>query len=171
MIDTGAREPRAVWASEENTLSYLGSQVRLLLTGEDTGGRFAVIETVETKDSAHPCLVHTREDLAVYVLEGQVRFCVDGEWLSRRAGTCVLLPKGCEHTYAVASQMARLLVILIPAGFEGYYREMDNRGGASHARAPDFERLVTVSAHYGVAIAVPEAGTGIDERRVRMEQG
>jgi hypothetical protein len=124
---------------------------------------------VEQKGTEAPCSIHTREDLAVYVVEGLVRFCVDGEWLSRPAGTCVYLPRGCEHTYAVESERARLLSILIPAGFEGYYREMDDRDGATWPATPDFERLVTVAAHYGVAIAVPQAGTVTGHGGVGME--
>jgi quercetin dioxygenase-like cupin family protein len=157
MIKAGADEQGVLRAGKGNTDTEPGDLMSVLLNGGDTEGRFAVIETVETNGSEAPYRVHTREDLAVYVVEGQVRFRVDGEWLSRPAGTCVLLPRGCEHTYAVESERARLLTILVPAGFEGYYREMDDRGGASQPATPDFERLVTVAAHYGVEIAVSEA--------------
>ena len=139
----------------------MGSPVSVLLTGEDTAGRFAVIETAETEGSEHPYRVHTREDQAVYVLEGLVSYCVDGEWLHCPAGTCVLLPKGSEHTYSVGSGRARLLVVAVPAGIEGCYRELDDTDGSPWAAAPDFERLVTVAARYGVEIGVPAAGTRV----------
>jgi quercetin dioxygenase-like cupin family protein len=153
----------------ESIVSAMSTLTAVLIAGEHNGGRFALIETLEVRGSEPPSRVHTREDQAIYVLDGLIRFCVDGAWLRRPAGTCVLLPKGCEHAYSVESQQARLLVVAVPAGIEGCYRELDNPDGASRAAVPDFERLVTVSARYGVEIAVPEAGTGIEQREAKME--
>ena len=89
-----------------------------------------------------------------------MRYYADGAWLSCPEGTCVLLPRGSEHTFSVKSEQARLLVMLVPAGFEGYYREPENRDGASQAGTPGFERLVTVAARYGVEVAVPSRRLG-----------
>lgn len=111
------------------------------------------------------------EDQAVYVLEGLVSFYANGEWLHCPQGTCVHLPSGSEQTYSAECEQARLLVVLVPAGLEANYREFRDGDGASLAGTPNFERLVTVAARYGVEIAVPEAGTGAGERRERMEQG
>ena len=143
---------------------------RVLIGGADTGGRFAVIETSERQGTVPLCRVHTWEDQAVYVLEGVVSFCVDGAWSRCPGGTCVLLPRGCEHTYSVESQEARLLTLAVPSGFEGFYREMDERDGSSQAVTRDFEWLVTVAARYGVEIALPESGTGGRRREEGMEQ-
>ena len=159
----------AVPPGEGNALSHQDGRIRLLATGEDTGGSFALHEILEEKGTEVPCRVHTREDQAIYVLKGLVVFRTDGERLPLGQGGCVLLPRGCEYTYAVESERARLLVIAVPAGLEGYYRELDDRGGGSEAAAPDFERLVTVAARYGVAIAVPASGTAGEGGR-QMEQ-
>ena len=67
-------------------------------------------------------------------------------------------------------EQARLLVVAVPAGCEGPYREREDRDGPSWDGTCDFERLVMVAAGYGVEIAVPEAGTE-EARRRRMEQG
>ena len=158
-------------AGGEDSGSRLSSPLSVLLTGEETGGRLAVIETVETKGAEHPYRVHTREDQAVYVLEGLVSYSVHGAWLRCPAGTCLLLPKGCEYAYSVESERARLLVVAVPAGIEGCYRELDDTDGAPWASAPDFERLVTVAARYGVEIGVSEAGTGVGQGGSSMEQG
>ena len=160
MIDGRAEGPRAVRADGENLLRCLGSLVKLLVTGEDTEGRIAVVERLVRKGSEPHSRVHTREDLVVYVLEGSVLFLIDGERLQAPEGLWVPLPRSCEHSYSVESEEARLLIVAVPSGFEGYYRELDDRNGASQAGTPAFERLVTVAARYGVEIAVPEAGTG-----------
>ena len=170
MIEASTGGPRAVWADGENLLSCRGSLVRLLVTGEDTEGRISVVETLVRKGSEPHSHVHTREDLVVYVLEGLVSYYAGGEWLNCPQGTLVHLPKGSEHTFSVKSDEVRLLTILVPAGLEGYYREMDDRNGASQAGTPAFERLVTVAARYGVEIAVLEAGTGVEQSGAGMKQ-
>ena len=162
---------RAVWVQRASTAGHGGSSVRVLVAGEDTAGRFAVLETLEGQGAALPGRVHTREDQAVYVLEGLVSYRVDGAWRRCPAGTCVLLPKGCEYAYAVESERARLLVVAAPAGIEGCYLELAAAGGVPHPAAPDFERLVTVAARYGVEIALPGAQTGAGQRGASMERG
>ena len=76
-----------------------------------------------------------------------------GERRDCPAGTCALLPRGREHSFSVESDEARLLVILVPAGMEGHYRDRGCRATG------DLERLVTEAAGYGVAIAGPAPGT------------
>ncbi|CAA9566108.1 MAG: hypothetical protein AVDCRST_MAG70-2052 [uncultured Thermomicrobiales bacterium] len=124
--------------------------VRLLVTGEETQGRFAVIETRERRGQEPPLHAHGREDELVHVLEGEVTFHKDGQRLACPAGTSVLLPAGSEHTYRVESQEARLLVVLAPPGLEGLYSELRGDG-----ESPDAERLITASARYGVEIMGP----------------
>ena len=139
-----------------------GSLPTLLVRGEDTGGRFALVESVESRGCEPPFHLHNREDELVYVLEGRVSFHLEGERLDCPAGTCVLLPKGREHTYVVESGQARLLVMLLPAGLEDYYQELGSWDGSAQGGPLDLEWLVTVAARYGVEITgpPPEPGEG-----------
>lgn len=123
----------------------------LLVTGDQTQGRFALVETVARHTDETPLHSHSQEDELIYVLNGDVTFYVDGIRLERPAGSCVLLPKGSEHSYSIESEEARLLVLLMPAGLEGYYQEVDEFAGADQ----DIDRLITVSARYGVYITGP----------------
>ena len=83
-------------------------------------------------------------------------FYLGGKRLERKAGECVLLPGGCEHTYCIESEQARLLVLLMPVGLEGYYRALDGLTGDDRY----IERLVTVAARYGVEITGPPMPDG-----------
>ena len=139
---------------ERVTVPCTGSLVSLLVTGERTKGQLALVEAEERGGSWHPLHVHSREDELVYVLEGQVWFYLDGSWIEREAGESVLLPMGQEHTYAVGSERARLLVVMAPAGLEGYYRELGQPGDGDCVYQ-DAERLVVVAARYGVNITGP----------------
>jgi len=123
----------------------------LLMVGDQTRGRFALVETIAWNTDETPLHSHSQEDEIVYVVQGDVTFYVDGDRLERTAGSCMLLPKGSEHTYSVESEEARLLVLLMPAGLEGYYQELNEFVGAEQ----DIDRLITVSARYGVNITGP----------------
>ena len=137
--------------------------VRVVVSGDETGGRFALVETLERRGAEPPLHLPSREDELVYVLAGRVTFCRGDQDLRCGPGDGVLLPRGCEHGFRVASGEARLLVLLVPAGLEGYYRELgvptDGRQGQGAVDGrQDFERLVTVAARYGVEITGPPPG-------------
>jgi quercetin dioxygenase-like cupin family protein len=121
------------------------------VTGEQTQGRFALVEIVVRRTEEPPLHSHTQEDELVYVVEGEITFHLDGKLRGCAAGAFVFLPKGSEHTYCIESEDARLLVLLMPAGLEGYYRELDVPVDTEQ----DVERLITVSARYGVNITGP----------------
>ena len=142
-----------------------GDATSVLVAGEETGGRFALIEVQERRGAIPPRHVHTREDEIVYVLEGHVIFVAGDEILDAPAGTCVLLPRGGEHTFRIESAEARLLVLVTPAGLEGYYRELD-RPDARAGEAPGVERLGATAARYGMAITGPPPTAG-----ARLESG
>ena len=127
-------------------------RVSVLVAGEETGGRFALLETVEARGGEPPRHLHHWEDETVYVLEGELKVCVGGEWATAPAGTAVFLPRGVEHSFVVTTDDARLLVIVVPAGIEGLYCEL---GGQERGTAPELERLVTAAARYGVEITGP----------------
>ncbi|CAO3459491.1 cupin domain-containing protein [Azospirillum largimobile] len=58
--------------------------------------------------------VHRSDDEAWYVLEGALRFrFADGE-VEAPAGTTVFVPAGVAHTYLIASEPCRYLIVLTP---------------------------------------------------------
>lgn len=126
----------------------------VLIAGEQTGGRFAVIEARERRCAAPPHHVHSREDEFIVVLEGQLTVDLNGERIECSPGTWVFLPRGSDHTFSVQSPEARLLVVLSPAGLECCLGELV-RAAQSEAEPHRIERLVSVAARYGVTITGP----------------
>jgi quercetin dioxygenase-like cupin family protein len=126
----------------------------VLISGKQTGGRFAVIETRERCDATPPRHIHAHEDEIVYVLEGRVLFETAGNQIPASAGCCVFLPRDSEHSYRIESDEARLLIVVAPAGLEGYYREL-HRPVAHESAQPEIERVVTLAARFGLTITGP----------------
>ncbi len=125
--------------------------VNVLITGEQTQERLALVEMVVRPTEEPPLHAHTLEDEVIYVLRGEITVQLDGHNHRCTAGDCVLLPKGSEHTYSVESEEATLLLLLMPAGLESYYQEI---GGPAETER-HIEQLIAASARYGVEIVGP----------------
>ena len=126
-------EAQVVTATEP--LWFLGTLVRPRLTGEQTGGRFALWEGVLPRGAAPPLHRHPQDE-TFYVLAGDVTIWVvepeltnDRDWVKTRAraggvGTAAFVPGGTPHTFRVESDTARMLFLSTPAGIEDYVRAL-----------------------------------------------
>jgi quercetin dioxygenase-like cupin family protein len=125
--------------STSEPLWFLGTLVRLKLTGEQTGGRFALWEAVLPLGAAPPLHSHPQDE-TFYVLDGDVTiWAVEPELLdeggsaaswqeagARRCttGAVVFAPGGTPHTFRVESDTARMLFLSTPAGIEDFVRAL-----------------------------------------------
>ena len=130
-------------------------QATTLVRGDATSGRLAVVELLEVRGHEPPCHLHANEDEVVYVLEGMLTVHVGEDARRAAAGSCLFLPRGTEHGYVVESAAARLLVVLAPAGGEGFVGEADWSSGGEGV-----ERLVAAAARHGVTITGPAPAVG-----------
>jgi quercetin dioxygenase-like cupin family protein len=102
-----------------------GSSAELKITGEQSGGEWAVVEWNVRPGDEPPLHTHTREDETVYVVEGAITAFVGGQSIEVEAGSYAALPRGIEHGLIVRSEIARLLVTLEPAGAEYFFVPRD----------------------------------------------
>ncbi len=126
----------------------------VLVTGTETGGRLALIETIEVPGAEPPCHCHHWEDETLYVLEGALVVYRGGSWTPCGAGAAVVLPRGMEHTFVVLSGTARVLAVMAPAGFEAWYGE----AGPATPWSGALEHVVAAAARYGCEITGPHPG-------------
>ena len=138
----------------DNSAWYLGNHISFLVSGADTDGKFALIQTCETRGCEPPRHIHHHEDELIYVLEGHLRFSVGEVTFDALSGTSVLLPRGVEHGFILTSDEVKLLLLLTPAGLEGYFKELSQPLERLHAW-PDAEHLITTAARYGMEITGP----------------
>ena len=81
---------------------------------------------------AAPLHRHTREDEYSYVLEGRVGALLGDEVLVAGPGDLIFKPRNQWHTFWNAGdEPARILEIISPAGFERFFDELVDLGGAS----------------------------------------
>lgn len=103
-----------------------GSSVIEHVNGEQTAGAFALLEfRVQGGYPTPPTHVHEHEDELTYVIEGALEVTVDGTTRTVRAGETIVKPRGVPHAFAVAGDApVRFLETLVPAGFDGYFRDI-----------------------------------------------
>jgi quercetin dioxygenase-like cupin family protein len=130
----GLAEPCVV-TSTSPPLWFLGTLARLKLTGEQTGGRFALWEGVLPHGAAPPLHSHPQDE-TFYILDGEVTVWIvepelasDPGWIQTRARPCrpgdvAFAPADTPHTFRVESDTARMLFLSTPAGIDGYVRAL-----------------------------------------------
>jgi quercetin dioxygenase-like cupin family protein len=136
-------------------LSWMGDPTRLMVTGEATGGAYALAEIVSSPQGIVPLHVHHREDEAFYVLEGEVTFTVGEQVFDADAGSFAFGPRDVPHRYEVTSPSARMLMLFSPAGFEGFIRETSepsDRPVATVLEDLDMELVAEIAARYGAEV-------------------
>ncbi|HYC55353.1 MAG TPA: cupin domain-containing protein [Candidatus Binatia bacterium] len=127
---------------DARTLLVMSDTVRLLVSGAQTGGAYAVAEIVSPAGSGPPPHVHADEDEIFYVLEGSVEL-FDGEKRSIVGpGSVAVLPRGRVHGYRNAGTTPlRMLLVLAPARFAQYFEALDKLGkDATPQRATELGR-------------------------------
>jgi quercetin dioxygenase-like cupin family protein len=144
----------------QDTYWWGGSLMEIKARAEDSGGVLSVLEgRFFEKGYGPPLHVHSREDEAMYVLEGQLRFRVGDDEIVAGPGTWVWQTRGVPHTFTVESEGARALLIFAPGGLEGMFEEGGVPAGES-AEPPqqeyDLEAAAALAKRYGFEVVGPQ---------------
>jgi quercetin dioxygenase-like cupin family protein len=114
----------------------VGGSLTFKARGEQTGGALTAFESVAAPGEGPPLHRHPREDECIYVLEGDLRFILEGETRVAAAGSFVFIPRGTSHTWQNASGgPARLLAVFTPAapGMEKFFDRAAELGEGQRA--------------------------------------
>ena len=133
--------------SEIVHLNRLG--VRFLIDGDETGGRFSVVEyQLPPRALGAPPHTHSEEEEYSFVFEGRVGLQLADEVFEAGPGELVVKRRGLEHAFWNAGdEPARILELISPAGFENYFRDL-----APLLAAHDQPAIAAVVARYGLTI-------------------
>lgn len=148
--------------SLDHSVWYNGSLMTFLATGEDTQGQFALIEAVQRKGNVPPPHIHRREDEIFYVLEGELTVSVGDRAIKATPGTMVFLPRDVPHSFTIDSEQGRMLILLTPAGFEGWFKEFSvpaqsmTLPPATEVAYEDVQRMLEVAPRYGLEFVLPK---------------
>ena len=155
----GASRIFALDPGEGEAWWWMGGLATIKATGEQTDGRYSLVEILVPKFPTEEGLLHVHhfEDEGFYVLEGEMTFYVGDETIKARPGSFLFGPKDVPHAFSVDSGPARLLFVLSPAGMEGGIREMGEPARSLDMPPPQEEppdeaemgRLMAIATKYG----------------------
>ena len=103
----------------------------ILLSGEDTGGAYCLLDLSVAPGLGVPRHTHTREDEALFMLSGELEATVGDQTFTLRAGETLLAPHNIPHQLRNSGSVANhYLIMFSPSGFEEFLK-------ATSVAAPD----------------------------------
>ena len=112
---------------KDQTLPHIGlagDTYTITVTGDDTAGRFCVIDMHIPPDGGPSPHRHDFEETFI-LLEGEIEATFRGKKTIVRAGDTVNIPANAPHQiHNVSSQPVRLICICSPSGQENFFREV-----------------------------------------------
>lgn len=113
------------------------------VSAADTDGHYTLMEDNLKAQFALGLHLHRTHAETFYVLEGEIDFHVDGDWMTATPGTCLHVPPGVPHacTLAIGCAAGRMLMIYQPAGFDGYLEALGAMTEADFADTAKMDAL------------------------------
>lgn len=107
-------------------LGIAGGNYRIIISGEETNGSYAVIEMLVPPGGGPPPHSHSEIQEMFYVLQGQVEFKTETGMQIVNEGSLVNIPfGGAIHCFKnMSEKTVRLLCTVVPAGLENYFKEI-----------------------------------------------
>jgi mannose-6-phosphate isomerase-like protein (cupin superfamily) len=152
--------PQSVAAEDTTAFWFLGSQMQVKATADETGGMFGLIDqTFAPPGFAAPPHVHHGEDEAFYILAGAITVHRGDDVFTAGPNCFVWLPRDVPHWFQVEGDTpVRLLQWTFPGGLEQFFVELGQPvtdSATPPAGPPDFGKLLNLASKYRVELLVP----------------
>jgi len=130
-------------------------KIRYLRDGAGAGQMGAFEMVVPPQSNVPPPHSHAHNEEYLHVLEGRLRYSVDGEVKDLDAGQFSFTPKGAVHGFSNPfSAPCRALVVMSPDIGAQYFRDIAALLGAGGP--PDRAKVMQVMERYGLKAAAPK---------------
>ena len=130
-------------------------EINYLIDGASDGRMGAFELTIPPGSNVPPPHSHANNDEIIYVLEGILRYSVDGDTRDLGPGEFMFSPKGSVHGFSNPHDgPAKALITNSPDIGAQYFRDVAavvNTGGGP----PDREKLIAIMSEYGLKLAAP----------------
>ena len=111
----------------------------------ETGGAFELIQETRAVLGGPAPHVHREHGEGFLVLEGRYGFVRGEDETEVGEGAFLFVPRGIRHAFRTLVAPSRVLIVVTPAGLDGYFREMAE-GLAAGRAAPDV--MLELSGRY-----------------------
>jgi quercetin dioxygenase-like cupin family protein len=128
----------------------------ILLSGEDTGGAYCLLDLRVAPGKGVPRHTHTREDEALFVLSGELEATVGDKTFTLRAGETLMAPRNIPHQLRNSGNVPNhYLIMFSPAGFEEFLKATsvpapDNAVAPTEPPAIAVQNVFELASDYGI---------------------
>ena len=113
-----------------------GDTYTILVTGDESGGRYSLIDMHISADAGPPQHRHDFDE-SFTLLEGELEFTVRGKPYVIRAGSTITVPSNAPHFFRNKSgKAARALCVCVPPGLDEFFMALGVPVGSRTALAP-----------------------------------
>jgi quercetin dioxygenase-like cupin family protein len=136
----------------------LGGRYEVKASSEETDGAMTVMEMWMPAGMGPPPHTHPGTE-SVYVLEGRLRYHIDGQTFEGTPGSFFHIPAGTLEFFEPIEEL-RVLVTYAPGGIEKFFAEAGEPARSpglppAPDGPPDIERIASIAARYGMDIQQP----------------
>ena len=154
-IPSRGKQTIIVRPGEGKLLEAFGDTVQVKLSGEETGGSFALGFGTTPPGHGPPPHIHHREDELFIVLEGSFRYLGENGWSEPVGpGGIAYTPRGVRHTFQnCGTTTGKHWVLATPSGFEKFFSqcaEVFALGGV-----PDMQRIIAIATEHQLEFVPP----------------
>ena len=126
-----------------NSRWYKGMLHSQMAGTEDNDGAFDFVVAKLRRGTEPPPHVHSREHEFMYLLSGEIRFYVEAEVFTVKAGEGIFIPRGKRHAFLLTSDEAQNILLVTPGGFYDAFKKMS--GPAKRMEIPTDADVETYS--------------------------
>ena len=107
----------------------IGGRMVIKASDQATGGSYSLHENILPAGSPGPRPhIHHHHEESFYVLEGELTIRVGARTITAPPGSLVIVPRGVVHQPSnLGTQPTRVLLIISPAGMDGFFAEVAER--------------------------------------------
>lgn len=145
-------------ALERATEAIVGIGYRLLISAEQTGGAYELIQFVVPAGHGPPLHRHQHEDEMFYVTVGELEITYGGAAQRGGPGTYVHLTRGIPHTFKnIGRETATFLCWVVPGNLGGFFDAFKRPWPAGEIHPPavteeDIGKLLEAARRYDIEI-------------------
>jgi len=146
------------------SLSVVGDTYRILISGEQTGGNYAVIDMLVPPGGGPGPHAHKDMQEFFYVVDGEIDFKKEDGNYTAKKGAFVNIPLGgAVHSFKnTTDKIAHLLCTVVPAGLDSFFKEIGKpvEAGAFLAPQPptqeELNKMQQLAEKYGQKLYPPD---------------
>jgi len=154
----------ATGAADGPSVSMAGGTYRIVITGKETNGMYAVIDMLVPPGGGPGPHAHAEVQESFYVLEGDIEVKTETGTYTATKGSFVNIPLGgLVHCFKnKTNKMAHLLCTVMPAGMENMFLEMGRPVDAGQFLPPQppdaamLEKMKRIAEKYGQKLYPPD---------------